>query len=108
MFFKTALTVAAVAIALTGCNAARGLGQDVENLGLLMQGKKVQKKEQVQEEVIVSDVVSTQPGTATHAPAASGAEAVPLPQGGTVEVYPYPYPKDSATQQEYPAPVPPK
>ncbi len=105
MFFKTTLTVAALAVALSGCNAARGLGQDIENLGLLMQGKKVQKKEQVQDEVVVSEVVTTQPAPA---PAAAGAEVVPLPEGGKVEVYPYPYPQDSTAPQAYPAPVPAK
>ncbi len=101
------IAIAALAVALSGCNAARGLGQDIENLGLLMQGKKIQKKEQVQQEVVVSEVVSTQPAPAEKAaPAPTGVEVTPLPEGGQVEVYPYPYPADGVTQMAYPPPVP--
>ncbi len=107
MSLKPAIVVAAVAIALSGCNAARGLGQDIENLGLLMQGKKIQKREPVQQEVVVSEVVTSQPAPAEMAaPASAGVEVTPLPEGGQVEVYPYPYPQDGAAQTAYPPPVP--
>ena len=109
MSARFAMTIAALAVVLSGCNAARGLGQDIENLGLLIQGKKIEKKAP-QREVVVSEVISTQPAPAdAAAPAAvpAGVEVTPLPASGTGEVYPYPYPAEGAgAAATYPAPVP--
>ena len=105
MSARFAIAIAALVVALSGCNAARGLGQDIENLGLLIQGKKIEKKAP-QQEVVVSETPSTQPAP-VDAAASAGVEVMPLPPSGTVEVYPYPYPVEGAsTVGAYPAPVP--
>ena len=101
---KSIITAVAIATLLAGCNAARGLGQDIENLGLLMQGKKAQKKSQTQQETVVSEVVTT------TAPAEvvieSDAQATPMPTEPKVEVYPYPYPQDQGGNTAYTLPEP--
>jgi predicted small secreted protein len=103
MAIKTLVVAAAVVTLLSGCNAARGLGQDIENLGLLMQGKKAQKKTQLQQGQVVSEEVTPVPAEVVTDPAV---EVTPLPAEGQVEVYPYPYPQEQGGQAVYTAPVP--
>ena len=104
MSARFAIAIAALVVALSGCNAARGLGQDIENLGLLIQGKKIEKKAPQQQEVVVSETTSVQP-VPVGAAAPAEVEVMPLPPSGRAEVYPYPYPTEGA-MGAYPPPVP--
>ena len=86
---------AAVAMAgLSGCNTARGLGADVEELGRLMQGKP--KRGEVVEVQPTAD--SAQP---VYVQPQSGVETYPY-QGGVS----YPAPAQTVDPQAYPQPQP--
>ena len=104
MMMKSIVTAVAVLTLLSGCNAARGLGQDIENLGLLMQGKKAQKKAPVQQGEVVSEVVTTTaPAEVVIEP---DTKATAMPAEPKVEVYPYPYPQDQGGNTAYTLPEP--
>lgn len=83
---------ALMASSLTGCNTARGLGADVEELGRLMQGKP-----KTGEVVEVQTVVDQAP--ATYVQPQSGVETYPY-QGGVS--YPV-VPAQPAQPQAYPS-----
>lgn len=105
MYTRTILIATAIVATLSGCNAARGLGQDVENLGRLMQGKDIDSTSAAQQSsTVVSETVTYGPPPSEVTTDSAGVETMPLPSEGQVQVYPYPNTSDQNAQPVYPAP----
>lgn len=99
MYYKLIIALLAVGITgLQGCATARGLGQDLENLGLVIQGKKINRQQTVATEVVVEGTSTTISEVVVESP------AVTTPAGGGMEqVQTYPYSGGTVRKQSQPA-----
>ena len=90
MYYRMIVTLLVVGIAgIQGCATARGFGEDLENLGRVIQGKKINRHE-----LPVTEVVMESPETGASEVFVEPPPPVtaPVPQSrpsGEVQTYPY-------------------
>ncbi|MGV6816460.1 MAG: hypothetical protein ACWA44_04205 [Thiotrichales bacterium] len=103
MKIKVLLSLIAISAMLSGCNTAQGFGKDVENLGLLLQGKKQDEmktpssnESTVKKSEIIEETYVDQYGNPIQ------------PQDAAVQSYPYTQaPAEGGSGYIEPAPVMP-